>query len=128
VPSSSAGYWDRLANQWFARLPTGTVTVSYSANIYRIGPDPEVCARICGTMKPDFVSRRSFIATGTAALATQFARAVPNNHVLTAGEVVERIRAHVGMPWLSDAMQTTVDNLVAGENGTTVHSECHEGA
>jgi putative NIF3 family GTP cyclohydrolase 1 type 2 len=81
----------------------------------------ELCATICGTMKLESVSRRTFITTSTAMLATHLAGASPTMNVLTAGDVVERIRAHVGMPWLSDTMQTTVDNLVAGENGTPVH-------
>jgi putative NIF3 family GTP cyclohydrolase 1 type 2 len=81
----------------------------------------EPYARIAGTMKPESVSRRSFIATGTILLATRLAGGSPSTNNLTAGEVVERIHSHVGMPWLSDSMKTTVDNLVAGENSTPVH-------
>jgi putative NIF3 family GTP cyclohydrolase 1 type 2 len=71
-------------------------------------------------MNPEAISRRNFIAAGTAMIATHLATAQTVRGGLTAGEVKERIRAHVGMPWLSDTMKTTVDNIVAGDAGTPV--------
>lgn len=70
-------------------------------------------------MKPNSLSRRGFIAAGSVSLAAQLA---PTLHAdtLTAGDVVDRIHAHVGMPWLSPLMPTTVDNLVSGENSLPV--------
>ena len=73
------------------------------------------------TMELEGMSRRTFLYTASALLAAHTAAAQTSGTTLTAGEVVERIHAHVGIPWLSEAMPTTVDNLVAGENGTPVH-------
>ena len=70
------------------------------------------------------INRRSFVLTGAAlaasplaTLATPQAAAAPVEAVpLTAAEVVRRIQAHVGMPW----MTTTVDRIVAGSPDTPV--------
>ena len=61
-------------------------------------------------------SRRKFI--GTSALVSQAAAAgqvAPS--ALTAGEVVNRIKQHVGVPWRS----VTVDQIIAGDESTPVH-------
>ncbi len=65
-----------------------------------------------GTIPMTHLSRRTFILSGTAAMTT-LANAIPN---LTAGEVVERIRKQVGIPW----RQQTVDQIVAGSESTPV--------
>ena len=78
------------------------------------------CATICDIMTAESISRRNFIASGAAMMAIH---AVPNQASavpLTAGEVLERIRNHVGMPWLSPTMKTTVDNIVGGDASTQV--------
>jgi len=73
-------------------------------------------------MKAQEISRRSFIATGSAALAMHGAFAETKAaSTLTAGEVLERMKAHLGMPWLSDSMKTTVDNFLGGDADTPVH-------
>ncbi len=61
-------------------------------------------------------SRRSFVLTGGAALSTLLAKA-DTPAPLTAGELVERIRNHVGIPWRGQ----TVDQIVAGDGSTPVH-------
>ncbi|MBT9333370.1 Nif3-like dinuclear metal center hexameric protein [Paracidobacterium acidisoli] len=71
-------------------------------------------------MKFELISRRNFIAGGTAMLTTQLAAALPSPPALTAGEVMQRIQSHVGMPWLSSTMPTTVDKLVSGDDSTPV--------
>lgn len=74
-------------------------------------------------MKP-ILTRRHFLATGSALLATRFGYAqssMSSSKTLTAGEVAQRIRDHVNMPWLSPNMKTTVDNIVAGDASTLVH-------
>ena len=61
-------------------------------------------------------SRRKFIAAGGAALAAHALLGQQQGKTpLTAGDVLERMKAHLGMPWLSDAMPTTVDNLLGGD-------------
>ena len=72
-------------------------------------------------MTPDAISRRKFLVVGGATVAAQLGKAQSPKASITAGEVVERIRAHIGMPWLSATMPTTVDNIVAGDAGTQVH-------
>jgi putative NIF3 family GTP cyclohydrolase 1 type 2 len=59
------------------------------------------------------MSRRSFILAGSAALAT--AQSMPSP--LTAGEIVDRIRKQVGIPWRTQ----TVDQIVAGDENTPVY-------
>jgi hypothetical protein len=64
---------------------------------------------------PDHVSRRQFVLTAAAALATaRSARA--RQATLTAGEVVDRIKANVGVTW----RQQTVDGFKAGDPSTVV--------
>ena len=61
-------------------------------------------------------SRRSFIAAGAGVTSYGAARAQAPSPVLTAGQVVERIKANVGIPW----REQTVDNLIAGASDTPV--------
>ena len=56
-------------------------------------------------------SRRSFLL-GTVAAAS----AAAQSKTLTAGEVVERIKANVGVEWAKE----TVDRIIAGEAQTPV--------
>ena len=56
------------------------------------------------------VTRRSLLV---AAAASSVARAA----TLTAGQVIDRIKANVAIPWRA----TTVDNLIAGTPETPVH-------
>jgi putative NIF3 family GTP cyclohydrolase 1 type 2 len=60
-------------------------------------------------MTDNRVSRRNFIIGGSAVLAAPLAKAQPATQ-LTAGQLVERIRAHVGVPWRIP----TVDRILAG--------------
>lgn len=62
------------------------------------------------------LSRRTFILAGSAALTTQLARADSTPSPLTAGDVVDRIRKQVGIPWRTE----TVDQIVAGDASTPV--------
>ncbi|HXG32243.1 MAG TPA: Nif3-like dinuclear metal center hexameric protein [Bryobacteraceae bacterium] len=64
-------------------------------------------------METRFVSRRSLIS---AAAARAAARTPASQAVLTAADIVERIKSHVGIPW----MEKTVDRIVAGEAETPV--------
>jgi hypothetical protein len=57
------------------------------------------------------ISRRNFV---TAAAATAVAQA--QDSPLTAGKVIELIRANVGVPW----RETTVDTIKSGTSDTTV--------
>jgi putative NIF3 family GTP cyclohydrolase 1 type 2 len=66
-------------------------------------------------MNDDGFSRRNFILGGGALLATPFASAHADTQ-LTAGQLVERIRQHVGVPWRSQ----TVDRILAGNAQITV--------
>lgn len=60
------------------------------------------------------LSRRQMMAATTASLAMSAgARAKP---ILTANDIVERIKAHVGVPWQAK----TVDGIVAGDPATPV--------
>ena len=63
------------------------------------------------------LSRRGFILTGSAALTAYLAKAEGTQTPLTAGEVVDRIRKQVGIPWRAQ----TVDQIVAGNENTPVH-------
>jgi putative NIF3 family GTP cyclohydrolase 1 type 2 len=59
----------------------------------------------------DPMSRRDFLATGGALLSTvAMGQTLPSGR-LTVGEVVQRIKQHVGIPW----REKTVDNLLTGE-------------
>ena len=59
-------------------------------------------------------SRRTFLLGSVGLAATQLARA--QSPTLTAGQVIERIKANVGVPWSAQ----TVDNLIAGKPDTPV--------
>jgi len=67
----------------------------------------------CEPVQPRFVSRRNLIwaATGSAA-----ARTLASQTGVTAADIVGRIKAHVGIPWL----EKTVDRIVAGGPETPV--------
>jgi putative NIF3 family GTP cyclohydrolase 1 type 2 len=60
-------------------------------------------------MTANQVSRRNFILGGSALLAAPLAQAEVSNPV-TAGQVVQLIRDHVGIPWQTP----TVDRILAG--------------
>jgi putative NIF3 family GTP cyclohydrolase 1 type 2 len=66
-------------------------------------------------MTDNRVSRRNFIIGGGAVLAVPLAKTQPVTQ-LTAGQLVDRIRAHVGVPWRT----TTVDRILAGNADTPV--------
>ena len=67
-------------------------------------------------MTPHLISRRSFLITGSALLAAPLAKAEPVPTQLTAAQVVERIRNHVGVPWRAE----TVDRILAGDPDSVV--------
>ena len=55
------------------------------------------------------LSRRTMLAAGGAALSLGAANATAT--ALTASDVIARIKAHVGVPWL----EKTVDGIIAGD-------------
>jgi len=57
-------------------------------------------------------SRRAMLATTAAAFATRANSATP----LTATAIIDRIKAHIGVPWMSQ----TVDGIIAGDPNTPV--------
>ncbi len=57
-------------------------------------------------------SRRTFLLGSMGLAASAFA----SSHALTAGQVIDRIKAQVGIPWRAQ----TVDNLIAGTAETPV--------
>jgi putative NIF3 family GTP cyclohydrolase 1 type 2 len=64
-------------------------------------------------------SRRSFLVTGVGLTATGLVPQQPAwgaRRALTAGQVIDRIKAHVGIPWRAQ----TVDNIIAGTTKTPV--------
>jgi putative NIF3 family GTP cyclohydrolase 1 type 2 len=63
------------------------------------------------------LTRRSFILSASAALTAKLAKAGRTLTPLTAGQVVDRIRQQVGVPWRAQ----TVDQIVAGDESTPVH-------
>jgi putative NIF3 family GTP cyclohydrolase 1 type 2 len=68
-------------------------------------------------MRSDEVSRRNFILSSSSALlATQLAKGQQAQASFTAGQLVQRIRDHVGVPWKS----VTVDRILAGDDDTPV--------
>ena len=69
-----------------------------------------VCGAVSGREMSMRVTRRSLLV---AAAASSVARGA----TLTAGQVIDRIKANVGIPWRA----TTVDNLIAGTPETPVH-------
>ena len=60
------------------------------------------------------VSRRTFLLASIGLAATQLTRA--QSPTLTAGQVIDRIKANVGIPWRAQ----TVDNIIAGTAETPV--------
>ncbi|MEA2260932.1 MAG: hypothetical protein QOJ51_3757, partial [Acidobacteriaceae bacterium] len=74
------------------------------------------CATVLWVMTPNQISRRSFLITGSALLAAPLAQAEPTSTQLTAAQVVEQIRNHVGVPWRAE----TVDRILAGDPDTVV--------
>ena len=62
------------------------------------------------------VSRRSFVLGGVG-LAASIAAAQAAKAELTAGQVIERIKSNVGIPW----REKTVDGIIAGSADTPVH-------
>src|SRR4051812_21784306 len=67
------------------------------------------------TNRAQHVTRRTFVFSGAAALLSVKA-ARPQQAQLTAQQVVDRIRAGVGVPW----RDTTVDTFKAGAPATVV--------
>jgi putative NIF3 family GTP cyclohydrolase 1 type 2 len=63
-------------------------------------------------MLTDGISRRSFLATSVGLAAINF----KGSQSLTAGQVIDRIKANVGIPWRAQ----TVDNLIFGAADTPV--------
>lgn len=62
-------------------------------------------------------SRRNFLYGGLGLAATTAFPQVPSSTPLTAGQVIERIKANVGIPW----REKTVDGIIAGSADTPVH-------
>ena len=74
------------------------------------------CATVLWVMTSNEVSRRKFIIAGSALLAAPLAKAQPTTTQLTAAQLVDRIRSHVGVPWQTE----TVDRILAGAPDTVV--------
>jgi putative NIF3 family GTP cyclohydrolase 1 type 2 len=74
------------------------------------------CATVLWVMTSNEVSRRKFIIAGSALLAAPLAKAQPTPTQLTAAQLVDRIRSHVGVPWQPE----TVDRILAGAPDTVV--------
>ncbi len=68
-------------------------------------------------MGTEDVSRRGFVLGGAGLAAVPFAAAQQAAGQLTAGDVIDRIKAHVGVEWRTGQ---TVDNIIAGEASTPV--------
>ncbi len=62
------------------------------------------------------VSRRSFVLAGAGVSAAEAALVRQAGKTLTAGEIIDRVKANVGVPW----RPKTVDNIVAGGAETSV--------
>jgi len=62
------------------------------------------------------VTRRRMIAAGAGFVGAKAMPAQNAAAVLTAGEVIDRIKKNVGIPWMAQ----TVDNLIAGSPDTPV--------
>ena len=67
-------------------------------------------------MPPSPLYRRALVLTGAAIATQSSARSQDTNPPLTAGQVIERIKQNVGIPWLAQ----TVDRIVAGTPETPV--------
>ena len=63
------------------------------------------------------LSRRSFLASGATIAAVGPLTAARSSSALTVGHVLDRIKANVGMPWMTQ----TVDNVIAGSLDTPVN-------
>src|SRR3954452_5056208 len=63
------------------------------------------------------LSRLRLLLGGAAVMAANRAWTQPTNSLLTVGQVLERIKAHVGVPW----REQTVDRLIAGGLNTPVN-------
>jgi putative NIF3 family GTP cyclohydrolase 1 type 2 len=68
------------------------------------------------TLKNVDFSRRSLLLAGAGHLALGTAFAQQAAKTLTAGEIIGRIKANVGIPW----REKTVDNIIAGSTETPV--------
>src|SRR5450755_4292977 len=64
------------------------------------------------------ISRRNFLTASGALLAAH--GAFGQETTLTAGDILQRMKDNVGVPWLSETMTTTVDNLLGGDANTPV--------
>src|SRR6266436_688366 len=62
------------------------------------------------------VSRRAFIQAGAALTAAQTALPQSTGEAFTAGQVIARIKANIGIPWRAQ----TVDNIIVGTPETRV--------
>ena len=67
-------------------------------------------------MDTDCFSRRNLLEGGTALIASPLLSAQTSGAVLTAGEVIDRIKKNVGIPW----RERTEDNIIAGSPDTPV--------
>src|SRR3954471_25013721 len=68
-------------------------------------------------MNDNDVSRRGFFIAGTGLAAAALSPGQePAKGPLTAGQVIDKIKANVGVPW----REKTVDNLIAGSPDTPV--------
>jgi putative NIF3 family GTP cyclohydrolase 1 type 2 len=61
-------------------------------------------------------SRRKFLLVGAGCAAVQTIHAQESKSILTAAEVIERIKSNVGVPW----REQTVDRIIAGNPDTPV--------
>ena len=68
-------------------------------------------------MKNHQISRRSFVLAGMTLPAATFALPKVGDVALTADGVIQRIKDHVGTPWLDK----TVDRIIAGTGVTPIH-------
>jgi putative NIF3 family GTP cyclohydrolase 1 type 2 len=67
-------------------------------------------------MDTEDVSRRAFMLAGAGLAAADLAAPQAAGGALTAGQVIERIKKNVGIPWRTE----TVDNIIAGSPDTPV--------
>jgi putative NIF3 family GTP cyclohydrolase 1 type 2 len=67
-------------------------------------------------MRTNDVSRRAFVLAGSALAATDLATPQEIARPLTAGQVIDRIKQNVGIPW----REQTVDKIIAGNPDTPV--------
>ena len=102
------------------RVPLRFAIICRLSIIVQDGGQDKRCATICDIMTAEAISRRNFIASSAAMIAIHAVPAQASAAPFTAGEVLERIRNHVDMPWLSPTMKTTVDNIVGGDASTPV--------